>query len=364
MAAFSVTADLTSMTWMEHAEATSIGPEGITFRLPDPEHRYAWVRVDMGLGGAAPRPELAWTSGLWQAQVPMPDATRLEYTMEAGLRIVDPGNPLVVDGGGGVRSVLELPGYRTPAWLGIHAADHREHVEFRTLLGTVEGIAWEAPGAHDAAPLVVINDGPAYAEEGRILDYLTYLATRRGDAGRALGVRVLLLSSPDRESWYSANEEYAAALAEVVGAARRVWPTTVALGMGASLGALAALHAQWRRGVFDGLFLQSGSFFTEATDPQERGFARYDSIVDFVAEVGAGLPRTPLPPVAMTCGAHEENAQNNRLLADRLGQLRRVSYLETRQGHNFVAWRDALDPSLADLLETVMSGHGSGIRLG
>ena len=51
------------------------------------------------------------------------------------------------------------------------------------------------------------------------------------------------------------------------------------VGMGASLGALAMLHAQRRFArMFAGLFLQSGSFFMPRYDSQESGFSRYARI--------------------------------------------------------------------------------------
>ena len=47
---------------------------------------------------------------------------------------------------------------------------------------------------------------------------------------------------------------------------------------------------------FAGLFLQSGSFFTETLDPQERRFPRFAEITRFVAEVhDAGVTDNPSP---------------------------------------------------------------------
>ncbi len=54
----------------------------------------------------------------------------------------------------------------------------------------------------------------------------------------------------------------------------------------------------------------------------------------------------------MTCGAAEENAANNRLMAQTLrahdypAELHEVADL-----HNFTAWRDAFDPYLTRLLQ-------------
>jgi esterase/lipase superfamily enzyme len=98
-------------------------------------------------------------------------------------------------------------------------------------------------------------------------------------------------------------------------------------------GALAMLHAHCRHpGIFDALFLQSGSFFCPRFDSQERGFPYYQRIVQFVAGVHAGrlLPGRTIP-VVLTCGAIEENIENNRLMTrdgDHLDWLRgRISLL-------------------------------------
>lgn len=336
-------------------EVTTIGPDGVTFRLPDPERRHESVRVDLGLGGMVSHPQMEWADGAWQAHVASPTVTRLEYTFEATDRFVDPGNPHVVAGGYHPRSVLELPGYAPPAWLATHAETNREPVTLQIDLGAVHAWLWEAPGVGDEpGPLLIVDDGPAYADEGHLLDYLTHLATRRRDSGGPIRIRALLLAAADRDLWYAANDDYAAALAQILAQARTTWPTSAVVGMGASLGALAMLHAEWRLGLFDGLFLQSGSFFTSETDPQEGGFGRFQPIADFVAEVHSSEPSKPLPPIAMTCGAGEENVHNNKLMAARLQRLGGVGYVETTQAHNFVAWRDALDPGLADLLATVI----------
>ena len=53
--------------------------------------------------------------------------------------------------------------------------------------------------------------------------------------------------------------------------------------MGASLGALAMLHAhRMHPDLFGGLFLQSGSFFRQRLDRYERGFPRFGRISRFV----------------------------------------------------------------------------------
>src|SRR5205814_1848641 len=58
------------------------------------------------------------------------------------------------------------------------------------------------------------------------------------------------------------------------------------VGLGASLGALALLHAhRLEPGAFSALFLQSGSFFRRRTDRQEAGFGRFARVDRFVGSV-------------------------------------------------------------------------------
>ena len=64
--------------------------------------------------------------------------------------------------------------------------------------------------------------------------------------------------------------------------------------MGASLGALASLQAEWLHpGTFGALFLQSGSFFRKRVDDEE-DFEFWDRVTAFVTSVrrvaAAGAP--------------------------------------------------------------------------
>jgi enterochelin esterase-like enzyme len=133
------------------------------------------------------------------------------------------------------------------------------------------------------------------------------------------------------------------------------------VGLGASLGGLAMLHAQRRHDTtFGALFLQSGSFFDPWLDRQERDFPWFARITRVVAAVRApatGPRRPPRPvPVTLTCGTGEENLANNRQLATALAAAGYpVRLVEVPDAHNYVAWRDAFDPALVDLLGSVWS---------
>lgn len=127
------------------------------------------------------------------------------------------------------------------------------------------------------------------------------------------------------------------------------------VGAGASLGALAMLHAQRRHPErFAALFLQSGSFFQPRFDRQESGFRRYLRIVRFTGRVRRDAAFDAGVPAALTCGAVEENLANNRDMAAVLGrQGYTVSFSEVPDAHNWTGWRDALDPDLTRLLQKV-----------
>lgn len=86
-------------------------------------------------------------------------------------------------------------------------------------------------------------------------------------------------------------------------------------------------------------------------DPQERRFSRFPRVSTYVAEVLRQGPPAELVPATLTCGRAEENLANNRQLAATLtAQGYPARLVEVPDAHNYVSWRDAFDPALADLL--------------
>jgi enterochelin esterase family protein len=160
---------------------------------------------------------------------------------------------------------------------------------------------------------------------------------------------VALLDSPDRAEDYSASARYARSLAVLV---PRLAPAAARVGMGASLGALAMLHARrLHPGAFGALYLQSGSYFRLRWDRHEAGFPRFRRISRFVGTVlRDGHAAAPIP-ITLTCGAPEENLPNNRAVAAALRrQGHDARFIVNRDAHNPTAWRDTFDPHLIDLL--------------
>jgi enterochelin esterase-like enzyme len=322
----------------------------VLLRLPDPDARYAAVRLRSDLTSR----EFARDEGEWRLALDeLPPVERLEYQLEVehgdgGTEsLLDPGNPHTVAGAFGAKSVLLLPTYRPPAWLDQPQAEGQ--VISLTTRGrgmSVDVDLWAPADAdpREPLPLLVAHDGPEY---DRLAD-LTRFAAVKIAAGDLPRHRVALLAPGERDEWYSASPRYLRALTNhVLPAIARVAPADgPPAAMGASLGAVGLLHAQRRQpGTFRALFLQSGSFFTPRFDAHESGFPHYHRIVGFVSETHRVGYRSPVP-TTLTCGTAEENIHNNRLMAATL----HAPLHELTDTHNYTAWRDAFDPHLSRLL--------------
>ncbi len=343
-----------------------------TFRVPDPGHRLAGVRLSQDVRIPGDRLDFHRAGEGWTLVIGRPPVTRMEYLLEfrypdgGSHTITDPGNPRQVQGAFGPKSVLEFPSYLTPSWLTAPAVPGRGST-FEVPSGSPSGSpsgpvtvrTWAPADAPDdeVLPLLLAHDGPEYDALASLTGYLA-----AGVAGGWLPrLRAALLSPGPRDRWYSANARYARALADaVIPALAGRLATSVRIGMGTSLGALAMLHAHCRYpDAFDGLFLQSGSFFCPRFDDHEKWFPYYPRVVRFVASVlragpgSGGLPARAVP-VVLTCGAIEENVGNNRLVNQALRARGYQSVLhEVPDMHNYTAWRDAFDPHLTGLLGQV-----------
>jgi enterochelin esterase-like enzyme len=329
----------------------------VEFTLRDDEHRFAEVVLAQDVTRPRPGPPFAWEDGAWRLTFPRPDADRIEYLLGIdGDFAPDPANPLRAAGPFGDRSVVEWPEYAAPAWLETVAdAGPIEELELRCrrLVARVRVLLYstpEPPGA--GAPLVVVHDGPEYAEYAGLTRFLDAMSWEE----RIPPLRAALIEPVDRNETYSASALYAAALVRELlpQIAKRV-PHGVRIGMGSSLGALAMLHAHRRHPKsFDGLLLQSGSFFQQRYDKHESTFPRYQRITRFVGSVLRSGDAERAVPVALTCGTAEENRANNEAVAQALtAQGYPVWLAEVRDGHTWTCWRDSFDPHLPALIEAV-----------
>ncbi|HEX8629277.1 MAG TPA: alpha/beta hydrolase-fold protein, partial [Catenuloplanes sp.] len=333
----------------------------LIFRLADRGRQLAGVRLFQHVGLPADRLDFGYdgADGGWRLEVPRPPLWRLEYLLE--LRhadgrtelICDPANPGRVGGAFGDKSVLQCPDYVTPSWLRLPAAagSWRElTIPAPALRGRLRARIWSPAQATDR--VLVAHDGPEYDKLGALGQYSAAMVA----AGAVAPHHLVLLDPGDRDEWYSASPAYAWALVTDVlpRVDAELGTMRSAIGMGASLGALAMLHVQRRYPpAFDGLFLQSGSFFQPRFDRQESGFRRYLRMVRFTGRVVRAVDGPPVPTV-LTCGRVEENLANNR---DMTRTLWRQGYpaalYEVPDAHNYTGWRDAFEPHLTDLLHRV-----------
>jgi enterochelin esterase-like enzyme len=338
---------------------TTVDGDDVVVRYADPGHHADQVSV-----WAHPRlgdTTMARVEGGWEVRLSHLPVDRLEYLIDVdGELRPDPGNPHVVPGPFGDHSWIALPGYREPEWLALpRVAGERTPLTLsRSAVGRIDAELW-APadaGAEEPLPLLISHDGPEMDAYGSLTSYVGALV----GAGRLPRMRVALVAAGARNKRYAANPAYARALCTrlvpALGDAMPVAGRPVL--MGQSLGALAALHASWTDpGVFAGVFLQSGSYFTAELDPQESGFEFWPEVTGFVASVRAAERAAPEAPVTtLVCGTAEENHANNVAMRDTLARVGvETGWGEIRDGHTWTCWRDTLDPHLTDLLVRVWS---------
>ena len=315
-------------------------------RLADPDERYVAVRLSSDL----PPYDFARENGEWRLELDAP-VDRLEYQLEVQDEdgdteyILDPDNPRTAPGAFGDKSVALRPGYAPPAWL------EQPQVEGQLISLTSPGRGlrvdidlWSPADAdpQERLPLLVAHDGPEYDRLGQLTRY----AAAQIAANELPPHRLALLAPRERNEWYSASPRYTRAL---VGQVLPALPPSdrPPAAMGASLGALALLHAQARHPhAFGALFLQSGSFFMPRYDAHESNFPYYHRVVGFVSEIQRTGYRSQVP-ITLTCGEAEENIHNNRAMAETL----EAPLHEVLDTHNYVAWRDALHPHLTRQLQ-------------
>jgi enterochelin esterase-like enzyme len=339
-----------------------VSSDPLTFRLADPEGRYAGVRLCSDLPLSDGQRSFTRDGAHWVLEIEPPPIARLEYHLEVtdadGVSETgpDPGNPLRAPGAFGEKSVLLTPRYEPPAWLDVPPVEGRTQgfsIRGRGLGAQVNGRIWTPADTTDPLPLLVAHDGPEYDKLAQLTRYSGAMIA----SGALPPHHVALLAPGQRDEWYSASALYSRALyVDVIpGLRAAVAVEGLPVGMGASLGALAMLVAQRRApGTFGALFLQSGSFFMPRLDSQESGFPRYARIVRVVRRI-LRSPAHPDPvPVQLTCGTAEENVFNNRVMARALAEQGYEARLdEVPDMHNYTGWRDAFDPHLTRMLQRV-----------
>ena len=221
----------------------------MAFRVADPERALVGVRLVQEAGIAADQLDFRRSASSWELVLDRPLVSRLEYLLElrypdGGSKVsVDAANPRQVRGAFGPKSVLEFPGYAPPAWLSAPAGRGISRTFAVPALDDMIAVrVWSPAGGRDSEPLplLVVHDGPEYDLLASLVRYLS--AGIRG--GWLPRLRAALLSPGPRSNWYSANARYARALRQfILPALTEHFGVSCRIGMGASLGGLAMLHA-------------------------------------------------------------------------------------------------------------------------
>jgi len=303
-----------------------------------------WI---FGLPSSQPFDRLEGTD-LWVLVQPVPLQSRLEYKIEVvtggeGRLILDPLNPREARDPFGVNSVFQAEGYEEPDWIRhdpqARPGSFAEVAVDSAAFGGPRPVRIYLPARFRRTrryPLLVAHDGEDYVRYSGLKTVLDNLIERFEIAPMI----VALTMSPDRLKEYGADPRHARFVAEeLVPVLEREFP----LGrtpaerclMGASFGAVAALHTAWLYpGRFGRLLLQSGSFaFSDIG--KHRRTAVFDPVAEFV-NAFREKPDRPAEKIYLTCGRYESLIYENRSLVPRLQEAGlEVRYTEARDGHNW-----------------------------
>ncbi len=305
-----------------------------------------------GLNTAQPFQVLA-DSELWALTIQLPECSRIEYKFEvvndgAHHLILDPLNEVIAHDPFGANSVCQGAGYERPVW-SLHDPEARsgtlqiERVASKSF-GEDRDVQVYLPARfrkNRRYPLLIVHDGTDYlkfADLKTVLDNLTHRL-------EIPPMIVAMTQSPDRLNEYSGDDRHAAFIAdELLPYMDTHFPLldeAQARGlMGASFGAVAALHAAWRsQDLFGCLLLQSGSFAFSDLGGHKRGPV-FDPVVTFM-NTFREEPGCPADKIYMSCGIYESLIYENRSLLPRLQEQGiDVRFEEARDAHNWENWRD------------------------
>ena len=312
-----------------------------------------------GLPSSQPFARVAGTD-LWHLTLDLPDRSRVEYKIEVEHDgkvqwLEDPRNPQRARDPFGANSVVHARGYEVPAWTRPDPEAREGTIEDHSIesraLGRRARVGVYLPARFRPGrryPLLIVHDGGDYLAYSGLKTVLDNLIHRVEVAD----LIVALTYPEDRLVEYAAHEPHARFLTdELVPWMAGRWPLIDhASGrslMGASFGAVAALHTAWRSpGLYGRLLLQSGSFAFSDIGANPRGPA-FAPIVKFVNRF-RDQPVRVSERVFVSCGQYESLIYENRSLVPLLQSTgMEVRYVEARDGHNWENWRDRLRGGLS-----------------
>ena len=316
-----------------------------------------WV---FGLESRQPFLRLGETDA-WYLPVELPHRSRVEYKLEvvrggSSAWVRDPLNPKKAFDPYGANSVCAMPGYAEPRWVmpepGARPGSLTSFRHESAVYGgqrEVEVYLPEEYQRHKRYPLLICHDGRDYLRFASMQTVLDNLIGRHEVAPLV----VAFTSGVDRNREYAADPRQATYLVdELLPALRERYgvsddPRDIGL-MGASFGAVTSLFTAWQRpGTFGKLLLQSGSFVF--TDIGGHGRSPlFDPIVKFVNGFREDPKRIAAQRVYLSCGQFESLIWFNRSLGPLLRDAGiECRFVESADGHNWIAWRDRLREGLS-----------------
>lgn len=326
------------------------------FGKADAVYLQHWI---FGLPTAQPFERLKDTD-LWCLELELPAESRIEYKIEVvsngqGEWILDPLNPRLAHDPFGANSVCYGHGYQRPDWT-LPDPEARQGALDEM---TVPSRAFDGERVFQVYvparfrrrrryPLLMVHDGLDYLRYAQMKTVLDNLIHRL-----EIPPMIVAFNQPgDRLKEYGADPAHAELLArEALPFFEKEFPlinSPASRGlMGASFGAVASLFTAWQYpGVFDRLFIQSGSFGFTDIGSHRRG-REFDSVVKFVNRFRE-KPGRPSERLFVTCGIYEPLIYENRSLVPLLQRTgMEVRYVESRDGHNWENWRDRMRDGLS-----------------
>ena len=316
-----------------------------------------WI---VGLPSQIPLRRLHGTD-LWYVVIDLPANSRVEYKLEVRRGdstelIDDPLNPKLSYNPMGQNSVVFASGYEAPDWT-FEDPDARPGTLTQLTLPSRAlrrdaSVTVYLPARFRRTgryPLLVVHDGSdflQYAAAKTVLDNLIH----RLDVGEVI---VAFTDPVDRLVEYPDHAPHARFLTkELVPHLEAEFPLhsrpSARCLMGSSFGAVASLSTASRYPVFYGsLLLESGSFVFTDIGNDHGGGPLFDPVVKFV-NAFRSQPRRVVDRAFVTCGVYEPLIVRNRSMVPVLRETgMEVRYVEARDGHNWVNWRDRLRDGLS-----------------
>ena len=338
-----------------------VEPGQVTFLYrgrADAVHLRHWV---YGLPDSMPFDRVGNTD-LWSLEVSLPRGARIEYKLEVFSHgssewILDPLNPRHASDPYGANSVCWADGYQTPEWTLPDDGSRKGSVEEISVPGEAcESVTTRVyvPARFRRTrryPLLVMHDGGdflRYADLNIVMDNLIHRLE--------IPELIVALHEPEeRTGEYMGSEAHARYLSvDLLHGLEERFPLAPDPGsrtlLGASLGAVASLHAAWLYpGVWGRLALLSGSF-AFADIGEHRRAPIFDPIAEFMNHFRR-KPGIPADRLYIACGLFESLIYENRSLVPLLqAHGLELLFREVPDGHHWQNWRDRLREALCWLL--------------